>query len=215
MIIWRKDKSMSNQQSRPWAAKWGILISFAAVFALVFGLYLPGCSDNPTSSTDTLSQDETGFFDEPFDDIQYARLVELAAATDDEYLYGEEFLTVLDGGSIVIGTNGNFHEFLVPAGALPYNATISLEILKVEKNKDDKIVVIYDFAPDGLVFNQSAYLIIDPAKLLGKKATCVDFYYLDESANPSVWKFQGTYCVEGTGSLVTIPVDHFSKYGIE
>jgi len=204
---------MNNQQTRPWAAKWGILISFVAVFALVFGLYLPGCSNNPVTSPDTLSQDETSFFDQPLDDAQYAKLVDLAAETE-EYLWGEDLFTALDGGSLVIGTNGNFHEFLIPAGALPYTTEIRVEIITVEGKKGD-VALIYDFSPDGLVFLQPAYLIVDPAKLLGKKATCIDFYYLDESVSPAVWTLQGTYCVDSQNNLVTVPVYHFSRYGID
>lgn len=204
---------MNDQQIQPRAAKWGILVSFVAVFALVFGLYLPGCSDNPATSPDTLSQDETSYFDQEFDEAQYAKLVDLAAETE-EYLWGEDLFTAVDGGSLVIGTNGNFHELLVPVGALPYDVTIRVEIIKVEDKKDD-LVIIYDFAPDGLVFLQPAYLIIDPAKLLGKKATCVDFYYLDESVFPAVWTLQGTYCADSRTGKATIPIEHFSKYGIE
>lgn len=204
---------MRDKTIQSGATKWGSLMMFLAMFALLAGLYLPGCSDGPTTSPDvTLSQDETSYFDEPFDEVEFARLVDLAAV-DDEYLYGEELLSVVDGGSIVIGTAGNFHEFYVPPGALSQPTLIQMEILKVEKK--DNIVAVYDFGPDGLVFLQSAWLIVDPAKLLGKKATCVDFYYLDEGVNPAVWVLQGTYCVDPFTQKCAIPVDHFSKYGID
>ena len=204
---------MGGKLVQPRAAKWGMLISFLAVFALAMGLYLPGCSENPTTSGETsLADDETSFFDQPFDDVQFARLVELAAV-DEEVLFGELPIIADVGGTIVVGTKGNSHEFEVPPGALPYDAIIRVEITKIEAKKDE-IAVIYDFAPEGLVFDSPAFLKIDVAKVLGKKATSFELYYLDESLDTPRWVSYGNFPADENG-IATAQIDHFSKYGIE
>lgn len=209
----RKEENMDTKLIQPRAAKWGLLISFLAVFALITGLCLPGCSENPSTSSDTiLPEDDVSFFDQPFDEVQYARLVELAAV-DEDILFGELPIVADDGGTIVVGTKGNYHEFEVPPGALPYNEIIRVEIIKVESKKDE-IAVIYDFDPDGLVFNTSAYLKIDVAKVLGKRATSANLYYLDESVDTPRWILYDS-ANAGPDGVAVFSIDHFSKYGVD
>ncbi|UCG60527.1 MAG: hypothetical protein JSV52_09335 [Candidatus Zixiibacteriota bacterium] len=199
-------------QSR--VAKWGLLISALAVFALISGLYLPGCSENPAipSGTD-LSQDETSFFDQPFDEAAFARAVELQAVVDVEVLYEEGLFTSLDGGEIVIGTAGNFQEFVVYPYSVPYDVTISLEITSLQSKKNDDVAIVYEFKPDGLEFLIPAELKINVAKVLGKRATCLRWYYLNEQTG--IWVYQGQFCADPETGFATVPVEHFSRYGAE
>ncbi len=199
-------------QSR--AAKWGLLISMVAVFAFLSGLYLPGCSQNPATSSDVdLFQDETSFFDQPFDEVAFARAVELDATIDVEELYGEELITCLDGGEIVIGTAGNFHQFVVYPNSITQDATISLEITKIDSKKNDDVAIMYEFKPDGLQFLIPAELRIDVAKVFGRRATCLRWYYLNEQTG--VWVYQGQFCADPLTGIATVPVLHFSRYGAE
>ncbi len=204
---------MRNELGQSRAARWGLLVSFVALFALISGLYLPGCSENPATSPDTtLSQDETSFFDEPFDELALARVVELQSTVDVEILYGEATFTTLDGGELVVGRSGNFHEFIIYPGAIDTDVVISMEILKVESRKNDDVAVIYEFKPDGLVFSTPGELKVNVAKLLGKKKTCLRWYYLNEQTGN--WVYQGEYCADADG-IATIFIDHFSRYGAE
>ncbi len=194
------------------AARWGLLVSLVAVFALISGLYLPGCSENPTSSLETnLSQDETSFFDLPFDEASLAKRVD-ALKGEAEAWYGEELFTVLDGGTMVIGAAGNIHEFVLEPGALPADTVIRVAITKIEYKKNH-ISVLYEFRPDGLVFSTPATLRVNVVKVLGKKATNVDFYYLNEDAGR--WEFQGTYYADPLTGIADIPVGHFSRWGMD
>ncbi len=60
---------MSSKLIESRTTQWGLLVSFVAIFALISGLYLPGCSQNPATSPDlSLSQDEVSFFELPFDE---------------------------------------------------------------------------------------------------------------------------------------------------
>jgi len=204
---------MGNKLIQSRVAKWGLLVSLVAVFALISGLCLPGCSDNPATSSDiNLSQDETSFFDQPFDEVVFARAVELEATIDVETLFGEAVFTSVDGGELVIGTAGNFHYFSMQPNSMPYDATISLEIMKIDSKKNDDVAVIYEFKPDGLEFLIPAELGINVAKVLGKRATCVKWYYLNEQTG--VWQYQGEYCADPDG-FARIPIEHFSRYGAE
>jgi hypothetical protein len=197
-------------QSR--AAKWGLFISFVAVFALISGLYLPGCSNNPaTSSETTASQDQTNFFDLPFDEAAFAKILE-DPNVNVEVLSAEELCTVEDGGTISVGTAGNFYEFLLLPYTLETDVIVTMEIIKVETKPSGQVRVIYDFSPDGLVFPVPAILWVDVAKVLGKRATCADLYYLNEQTGQ--WEFQGRYCVDPVTEKVGFPIEHFSKYGI-
>ena len=194
------------------AARWGLLVSLVAVFALISGLCLPGCSENPNSSLETnLSQDETSFFDEPFDEVSFAKKVE-DPNVDVEVLFGEELCTVLDGGTLVVGTAGNYHELVIEPDALLADTVIRVEITKVD-DRNENVQLVYEFWPDGLVFSTPATLRLNVAKVLGKRATCVDFYYLNENAG--LWEFQGTYCADPLTGIADIPVEHFSRWGIE
>lgn len=190
------------------ASQWGLLVSFVAVFALLSGLYLTGCSHNPTTSTELgLSQDETDFFELPYDQTA----VEKQATNPNleyEILYGEGLVTDEDGGCVWVGTPGNLHEFIVSPLAIPADTTIQIQVTKVEWH--DEIVVLYDFGPDGLHFAVPAVLKVNAQKLFGANLSTINWFYLDEHTN--TWQYQGSYVVNALGQ-VEIPVYHFSKYG--
>ena len=201
---------MFNSVVQSRAAKWGLLASVLAVFALFSGIYLPGCSDNPATSTESsLSQDDVSFFDLPFDDGTLAKVVQ-DETTELDIVLAEESCSVDDGGSFIIGDKVKLYEFIVPPGALPYDANISVEILEIKTKVSGAVDVIYDFAPDGLVFNTPAYLLVNVKKVLGPKALSLRFFYLNEQTN--LWEFQGEY-FPGADGVACVPIIHFSKYG--
>ncbi|MEW6411325.1 MAG: hypothetical protein AB1483_02500 [Candidatus Zixiibacteriota bacterium] len=190
------------------ASQWGLLVSFVAVFALLSGLYLTGCSQSPTTSTDlTLSQDQEGFFELPYDETALEKEA-VNPNMEVEVLYGEGLVTTEDGGDIWVGTAGNIHEFLVSPMAIPSDTIIQIGVTKVEWH--DEIVVLYDFGPDGLQFAIPAVLKVNAQKLFGANVSAINWFYLDERTN--TWQYQGSYQVDALGEI-EIPVYHFSKYG--
>ena len=54
---------------------------------------------------------------------------------------------------------------------------------------------------------------IDVAKVLGKKATCLRWYYLNEQTG--IWVYQGQFCADPETGFATVPIEHFSRYGAE
>ncbi|MEW6411324.1 MAG: hypothetical protein AB1483_02495 [Candidatus Zixiibacteriota bacterium] len=196
---------MSSKLIESRAAKWGLLVSFVAVFALMSGLYLPGCSQNPTTSSDlNLSQDETNFFELPFDESALAKKV-TDPTVDVEIALGEGLVTVDGGGVIEVGTK---HLFTVAPMSVYTNTLISAEITRIEE--DGIVTAIYEFGPHGTVFSLPAVLQIDAKTLFDKGTKSINFYYLNEQTN--LWELQGQYPVDDNG-YAHVPVYHFSKYG--
>lgn len=194
------------------ATKWGLLASMLAVFALFSGIFLPGCSNNPNSATDMSTfQDEVSFFDLPFDDEMLAKAI-ADPSIDVQVISGENLVTVEDGGIIYVGATGNLHEFIVPAGAVPYDVNITLEIVKLERRSNGYVSVIYDFGPDGLVFAEPAILRMDVTKVLGRKATEAHLYYLNEETGQ--WEEKGVFPA-GPDNYVNMTIDHFSRWGAD
>ncbi|UCD62842.1 MAG: hypothetical protein JSW34_08735 [Candidatus Zixiibacteriota bacterium] len=198
-------------QSR--AAKWGLLASMLAAFALFSGLYLPGCSDNPAGSSDVTESGETSFFDLPFDEVELAKKV-ADPTTLVTVALGEQDIIAADGGLITlvsVGTSAT-QELLVPENTLPYDVTISIELLRLESKKSRDVTLIYECLPDGLVFTQPAILKLDLVKTLGKKATCAHMYWLNPVTNQ--WESQGDYYPDAAG-FVYLPFWHFSRWGVD
>lgn len=203
---------MFNRLTLSRATKWGLLASMLAVFALFSGIYLPGCGNNPNSSTDVNApEEEFTFFDDSFDDAALARAV-VDPAIDVDFLSAEELLSAADGGSIVVGTIGTFYEFIVSPDAVPYDVTISVQITTLEKKYSKEVAVVYDFSPDGLVFAEPAVLRMDVTKVLGKKVTEANLYYYNEQTKS--WEHEGTYQA-GSDGWVEMPIAHFSRWGAD
>lgn len=201
---------MFNNVIQSRAAKWGLLASVLAVFALFSGFCLPGCSNNPATSPESdLSQDDVSFFDLPFSETELAKAVN-DDDTDVEVIFAEDVFAALDGGSLTIIDKVKLYEFVVPPNALTSSTEISVEIIELKGKVTGSVDVIYDFAPDGLVFKETAWLYINVKKVLGPKAESVRFFYLNE--NTSEWEFQGEYYPDASG-IACLPIDHFSRYG--
>ena len=148
----------------------------------------------------------------PFDETS------LAKAADDpnidlDVITDNELFSAIDGGTLVVGTTGNLHELVVAPLSLTVDTVITVEVTKIDTKNREQCQVIYDFQPDGLVFSTPATLRVNVARVLGKKATCANLYYLNE--NTGRWEFQGTYCADPLTGFAEMPVPHFSKWGIE
>ena len=188
-------------------------MTLVAVFALVFGLCLPGCSENPSSSSEPgLQQDEASFFDLPFDETS------LAKAADDpniifDVIRDDELFNAIDGGTLVIGSGGALQEFVVAPYSMEVDAVIAVEVTKIDSKSREQCQIIYDFQPDGLVFAVPATLRVDVARVLGKRSTCANIYHLNEDTGR--WEHQGTYCADPVTGIAEIPIPHFSKWGMD
>jgi hypothetical protein len=99
---------------------------------------------------------------------------------------------------------------MFPAGALPYDATISISIDKTTFQEDGTVT----FGPHGIVFNTPATLTVmaDNITFVKQNAT-VNFYYLNNGVMelmPSSW---GSFVKKTDLNLVAgAQIPHFSMY---
>jgi len=180
---------------------WHLFAPLVAIFALVIVCGLSGCSDEPLDVN--TSQEDVDFFDLPYDE-------ETLSKRGDTYLdviVASEYLTVQDGGTIdVHGNNGDF-SFVVTPNTFPENTLFDVRIYVVEDD-DAKVSIIYEFGPDGLVFSEPAWLVLDADVVAGSDAEGIAFYYLDGKK----WIYQGFYRPNKDGEI-WVDIYHFSKYG--
>jgi hypothetical protein len=99
-------------------------------------------------------------------------------------------------------------KFIVPAGALNTAKTIEIKTKKDKTNGIDRLV--FEFGPEGLVFNSATHLNVDITKLKATARTA-NLYYFDPTVND--WVYQGTVVVDQ--GRVDFRIYHFSKYAIE
>lgn len=127
----------------------------------------------------------------------------------------KSFKLKLDGDSATIGANGGTLELQmrgfksklsIPKKALSTDVTITVEGFLV--STPDWDVLLYDFGPDGLVFNLPAALEVDAGQL--KDGTILHLYWLNPASD--VWELQEEVVVKG--HKIKFDIHHFSKYGI-
>jgi len=109
--------------------------------------------------------------------------------------------------SISIIKNYKVHKYVVPEGALDVSTVIDVKAFSDKVN--DKKAIIFEFGPEGLIFNVATKLNIDISEL-DAGALTVNLYYFDPKAND--WVFQGTVPVNN--GRAEFNIYHFSKYAI-
>lgn len=162
--------------------------------------FFAGCSSDPVSPTES-------YFDLPFEEPGTAASGISAAKHFWQQYSGEGEISAEEGGEFSISMPGK-GEFIVEANSVSENTTITAQIDFFIIN--GYVVGLFDFSPDGLQFRPSATLQFD-ANVLGENSKTVRLYWLDPAKNK--WKFKGHYAADAD-DVVSIPIDHFSKYGV-
>lgn len=195
--------------------KWGLVTLFLVALAATPILILSGCSDNPLATQDNTIT--TGYFDLTYQDDGFLTGAEGVlvkrgggggGGSSDPVYYGEDRIIAADGGVVKISMPGSINEFVVGAGTIPADTTISLSVTFTSYK--GSTVGRFSCGPEGLSFSKSADLAFE-VQNLGKDENSVDLYWLNSRKK---WEFQGTYTA-GSDGIVHIPVDHFSMYGVE
>lgn len=128
---------------------------------------------------------------------------------------GKTFKLKVDGDSATVGVDGGKLEMQmrgfkssldIPKNALSADVVISVEGVLVSTPFCE--VLLYDFSPDGLVFNLPASLEVDAGKL--EKGTTFNLFWWNPES--STWEFQQECVVDH--HKIEFEVQHFSKYGI-
>ena len=118
-----------------------------------------------------------------------------------------ELITKDDGGEITITRDDYEHIFKVDPNAVDENVEISV------KSYQDKVwgekAIIFEFGPDGLVFEKAATLSFEMAELDSRASSAKLFYY-----NPTykIWVLTSYRAVKD--GIVEFDIEHFSKYAI-
>jgi hypothetical protein len=186
----------------------GALAFFLAIMAFSSLVMLSGCDGGPLSVEEAQPQDQTSFFDLPFDPEAMAKRVDVDIIIDTIALY-ENYITVEEGGLIVLGESEAADAFVVQPLSFPYDTSFMLEVTKIV-TADGEMPIIYDCQPDGLVFTKPAVLLINAWKDFGKNTESVILYWLNEATN--MWEVQDTILVDPAGKAPAL-ITHFSKYG--
>jgi hypothetical protein len=168
-----------------------ILASLAAI------LTIAGCSGDSPLAPNTDQGQELG----------RVVLSELAAVASDVAVVATSDVAALTGGTIAISKKGYVHEFEVKAKALSRDVAIEVSVKEDIVNK--KKAIVFEFGPDGLVFEKASQLKCDIGEI-SSKASSGKLYYFDPKAR--AWVFQGEAQV--VGGKVQFDIYHFSKYAI-
>jgi len=118
-----------------------------------------------------------------------------------------ELITSSDGGTISIVSEGYNHEFVVDPSAVKSDVVISVKASK--DVVDRKACIVFEFGPDGLVFDKPASLKFSMGELDASSLSAT-LYYFDPKLGQ--WVSQGSTGV--TDGVATFSISHFSKYAI-
>ncbi len=167
------------------------------VAALAAALTIAGCSDNSPLSPD------------PGQGSEFGKLSLYDAKSEAEPVVADVSQTInaIDGGVIAIPSGSYNHSFEVPKDAIDSDVTISASVEKILIGRD--VAVVFEFGPDGLVFNSPSKLKFDVGDLSSRDGV-YNFYYFDPAVN--AWVLQGSNSVDR--GYVEFDVSHFSKYAI-
>jgi len=87
------------------------------------------------------------------------------------------------------------------------------ELITIKSDNDNikgRKAIIFEFGPEGLVFNNASKLKVDISEL-NPSATNAKLYYFDPRVGD--WVLQGEKRIE-KGGIVSFDIYHFSKYAI-
>ena len=119
----------------------------------------------------------------------------------------QELITADDGGKIEIARGDFLHEFKVESGAIGEDVEITV---KTYRDKiGSKEVIVFEFGPDGLVFEKPATLEFQIAEL-NAAALSAKLFYFDPDLKK--WIYQGSSGVKD--GVAEFAIHHFSKYAI-
>lgn len=119
-----------------------------------------------------------------------------------------ELISPAHTDTIQILRNTSIDNFIIPAGAL--DELTNIEVRSYGDYIGTRKVLVYEFGPEGLVFNSATHLNVDITKLKALARTA-SLYYFDPNIND--WVYQGSVAVNG--GRVDFSIYHFSKYAIE
>ena len=192
----------------------GTMVFFLAAMIFSAVVILTGCENTPLTTESIDSQDQTSFFDLPYDTEARAKRVD--GDDDDEYTidtiaFYENYISVTDGGVVLLGETESADAFVVQPESFPYDTSFVLEVTKIV-SVDGQMAIVYDCGPDGLTFSKPAILLINVWADFGKSTSSVCLYWLNETTNK--WEFQTESNVDDVGQAIFL-LDHFSKWGID
>jgi len=171
------------------------LMSISLLLGVVFMsafIVISGCSkQNPTAPTAELPQSADRLIPATLDILEV-----------------EELISPAISDTIQIIRNTSVDNFIIPAGAL--NSTTAIEVRSYYDRIGTHQVLVYEFGPEGLVFNSATHLNIDITKL-SKTSRAATLYYFDPLVND--WVVQGSALINL--GRVDFSIYHFSKYAIE
>ncbi len=211
-------------KSAPTIQKVGPLVFFLAVTAFSLVFVLTGCDKGPLSLEQLQQQDETSFFDLPYNPEAMAKSVDI---TIDTIVLYENYITVEDGGVVLLGSTESAElrdtesgtdaavlvdAFIVQPFSFLYDTSFVLQVTKII-TADGDMPIIFDCGPDGLVFTSPAILLINVWENFGKNATGVNLYWLNEETNE--WELEAFVPADEVTGQAPILINHFSRYGID
>ncbi len=197
---------------------WGPALSIMLIAGLLV-LFGAGCGDDPVSvENETLVTGGlvTDADTDPNENFNAMSLGTREVSIADEDVIGDvdpssALISPVIGGSFEYD-NGSF-VFTVPSGAVRESVVITAESRKVLR--DGRLAYVHEFGPDGLVFDVPAEISFNP-DLLGGDVKYVALYYINPDKR--TWQLESVQSAtvdSKTGErAVTLPVRHFSKYGI-
>ncbi len=201
----RRKRSNMNRLGR-----WFVGATFLAAFAASI-LLLSGCGDTPMSPTG--GEQALGalqYFDSHHGDLltndTTAAAGKLLGGLIRNVLYALDYLLVGDDGgllSVELGTNTATFE--IPVEALNRSTLIVMNAVQTPTPWGE--VTVFDFGPDGLVFEKPATLSLETSRANGSE---LRLFWWNESTQR--WDLQES-CVVRDGR-VSFSIHHFSKYGI-
>jgi len=206
--------------------KVGPLVFFLAVTAFSLVFVLTGCDNGPLSIDQLEQQEETSFFDRPYNPAAMAKVVD-DYEVESIVLY-ENFITVEDGGVVILGTTESAElrdtdggsdavtsddVFVVQPFSFLYDTSFTLLVTKIVSSDGSEMPIIFDCSPDGLVFTSPAILLVNVWENFGKKASGINVYWHNEETYE--WEFQGYVAADEVTGQAPILINHFSKYGID
>ena len=177
------------------------LVSLLALPMLV----MTGCAEsNPMLA----ENDRNKFFDQPYSESDTDELAgnALFKTLIREVYTGKGRISSSNGGTINIG---GLFTFNVPSQSISEDTEIGVEVTLFIY--DDETIILHKFSPDGLEFKQSASLEFS-VELFG--------YEIDQDTrpywlNPETNHWDWLEDIDHSKGLVSIPIDHFSMYGVE
>jgi len=209
-------------KSAPTIQKVGPLVFFLAVTAFSLVFVLTGCDNGPLSLEQADQQDETSFFDLPYNPEAIAKNGNI---TVDIIVLYENYITVEDGGVVLLGSTESAElrdtvdgadasvlvdAFVVQSFSIPSDTSIVLQVTKII-TADGEMPIIFDCGPDGLEFTSPAILVINAWENFGKSTTHVSLYWLNEETNE--WELEAEVPVDKLTGGVGFQISHFSKWG--